>query len=175
MTTALLQKGFRPFFLLAALYGAAAAPLWLLVQPGNLRPAGPLQGAVWHAHEMIFGYTLAVIAGFLLTATENWTGRTTARSWSLLTLVAAWVGARVLLWVGGPLGPIVDIAFVLLLVVALGRAILGTKNWRNAPLLGVVLVLALVNTAVYAAVQTGRVDLAMLALRSSVYLVAVIL
>ena len=85
---ALAAKGFRPFFLLAAAYAAAIVPLWLLALAGMVRSTDYLAGSVWHAHEMIFGFAVAVIAGFLLTAVGNWTGRETATGSSLIALAA---------------------------------------------------------------------------------------
>ena len=67
---ALFALGFRPFYLLAGAYAALSVPLWALQYSGALPAGNPL----WHAHEMLFGYTFAVIAGFLLTAVRNWTG-----------------------------------------------------------------------------------------------------
>jgi uncharacterized protein involved in response to NO len=64
----LLAYGFRPFFLLAALFAALAIPLWLAAYVGAVTPKAPLPASLWHGHEMLFGYTLAVVAGFLLTA-----------------------------------------------------------------------------------------------------------
>jgi uncharacterized protein involved in response to NO len=66
--------GFRPFFLLAAMFAAAAAPVWILIYQGVLDPAPHLPPTIWHAHEMIFGFAIAVVAGFLLTASSHWTG-----------------------------------------------------------------------------------------------------
>jgi uncharacterized protein involved in response to NO len=73
-----LAKGFRPFFLLAGGFAALVVVLWLLALAGGLRVDGYLGPMFWHAHEMVFGFTVAVIAGFLLTAAGNWTGRETA-------------------------------------------------------------------------------------------------
>jgi uncharacterized protein involved in response to NO len=72
---AVLSYGFRPFFLLGAAFAAIAIPFWLLMLANGVAPEGPFQGMRWHAHEMIFGYLAAIIAGFALTAVPNWTGR----------------------------------------------------------------------------------------------------
>src|SRR5687767_9985161 len=81
-----LALGFRPFFLLAALGALLLVPYWLAVLLGAVTWTSPLPPTLWHAHEMLFGYTCAVIAGFLLTAAQNWTGHATARGGSLLAL-----------------------------------------------------------------------------------------
>ena len=74
-TTPLFALGFRPFFLAGALYAALAVPAWAAIYAGHLRPSGILQARRWHAHEMLFGFFCAIVAGFLLTASQNWTGK----------------------------------------------------------------------------------------------------
>src|SRR5262249_38732822 len=85
---AVAGKGFRPFFGLAALFALAIVPLWLLVLRGAVRPSLALDPATWHAHEMVFGFVVAVVAGFLLTAVGNWTQRETLVGAPLLALAA---------------------------------------------------------------------------------------
>src|ERR1043166_7497429 len=70
-----LLLGFRPFSLLASIFAALSIPLWAMQYAGWL-PGSPL-GPLWHAHEMLFGFTMAVVAGFLLTAVRNWTAQPT--------------------------------------------------------------------------------------------------
>jgi uncharacterized protein involved in response to NO len=92
---ALFALGFRPFYLLASIFAALSVPLWAL-QFAGLLPRPYLSGVVWHAHEMLFGFTLAVIVGFLLTAGRNWTNLPTPTGAKLCALVALWLLARVL-------------------------------------------------------------------------------
>ena len=73
----LLALGFRPFYLVAAIFAVAAVPLWVLSFLGAAPTGNYLHGLTWHSHEMIFGFAPAVIAGFLLTAVRNWTGQPT--------------------------------------------------------------------------------------------------
>src|SRR6202165_4379394 len=87
---ALFALGFRPFYLLAGAYAALSVPLWALQYSGALPAGHPL----WHAHEMLFGYTFAVIAGFLLTAVRNWTGLPTPSGALLAAIAALWLSAR---------------------------------------------------------------------------------
>jgi uncharacterized protein involved in response to NO len=92
---ALWQLGFRPFFLLASSFAALSIPLWALQFSGWLaRPY--LDGPMWHAHEMLFGFTLAVIVGFLFTAGRNWANRPTPSGAPLAALALLWVAGRVL-------------------------------------------------------------------------------
>lgn len=147
--TALLQKGFRPFFLLASLFAALAIPLWLAMLAGELTPPGAV-GTRWHAHEMLFGYTVAVIAGFLLTAVENWTKRPTLRGAPLLGLALLWVAGRVAVALGNSLLETValvsDLAFLPMLAVALARPLIAARNQRNYGFLGLLTLLFVANT-----------------------------
>lgn len=131
---ALAAKGFRPFFLLAALFAASVLPIWLLALSGLVRPDAYFDAFAWHAHEMVFGYAAAVIAGFLLTAAANWTSRETLVGPPLLACAALWVAARVALVLPGlPRGvpAALDLAFLPVVAAAIARPILATKNHRN--------------------------------------------
>jgi len=87
--------GFRPFYLLASVFAAMSVPLWAAQVSGWL-PAPYLRGPMWHGHEMLFGYTLAVVAGFLLTAVRNWTAQPTVSGGALMALAALWMAGRIL-------------------------------------------------------------------------------
>jgi uncharacterized protein involved in response to NO len=132
---ALLAKGFRPFFLLAAGYAALALPVWLVLfaTAGDAVPYfGPMY---WHAHEMVFGFAVAVIAGFLLTATSNWTSLETAVGPALGALVVLWLAGRVAMLTAhllpAGLGAALDLAFLPALAIACGRPIARARNLRN--------------------------------------------
>ncbi len=120
---ALFRLGFRPFFLGAAAFAAGVMLYWMgalaLGWPFQLDEIAP---ATWHAHEMIFGYSLAVIAGFLLTAVMNWTGVQTLNGGPLVALFLLWVAARLLplVWIDLPLAlyAAIDCLFGLLLFAA---------------------------------------------------------
>jgi uncharacterized protein involved in response to NO len=150
---AVLAKGFRPFFLLAAVYAVIALPAWLLVFANGLDPAAYLGPMYWHAHEMVFGFTVAVIAGFLLTAVANWTGRETAAGLPLALLALLWVLGRIAVPLGdalpAPLAAIVDLAFLPALALACARPMLKSKNARNYPFLAVLLALSLSNLGIH--------------------------
>ncbi len=150
---ALLAKGFRPFFLLAALYACAIVPIWIFVVSGVLPPSTYVEAWSWHAHEMIFGYATAVIAGFLLTAVGNWTKRETAVGAPLLGLAALWVLGRLAMSVAGSLprgvAAVADLAFLPALFVALARPIVAARDRRNFLMLAVVAVLFAANLVVH--------------------------
>ncbi len=132
----ILQYGFRPFFFLAALYAAAAVPLWLWANAGGPAPSGPFGALGWHAHEMIFGYLGAVLAGFILTAIPNWTGRLPLSGWPLAFLVALWCAGRfssAFLTASVP-AMVVDLAFPAVLAFAVWREVLAGRNWKNVPM-----------------------------------------
>lgn len=128
----LFALGFRPFFLLASLSGSLLMLLWLLTLTYGLSWPGIPDPLAWHRHEMLFGYTGAVVAGFLLTATRRWTGRSTPDGWPLAVLVGIWLAARLLpLLVNLPwLYVSVDLAFWLGLLLSLWHT-LRTAEWRN--------------------------------------------
>lgn len=150
---ALLTVPFRPFFLLAGLFAAFGVPLWLLIRSGDLAYGGPLGGNLWHGHEMVFGFAVAVFAGFLLTAAQNWTGRTTVRGFPLAAVALLWVAGRVLLLVPDEdmlwPGIVVDTLFLPAVAVLLLRPLLLTGNRRNVLFPVGLLVLAALNLAVH--------------------------
>lgn len=121
-----LALGFRPFYLLAGAYAALAVPLWFAQYAGWLPAADPL----WHAHEMLFGYAFAVIAGFLLTAVRNWTALPTPSGAALGVIAALWVAARALAFHSLFLSSLADVAFAIALAWGIGRPILLSRN-RN--------------------------------------------
>jgi uncharacterized protein involved in response to NO len=152
---ALANKGFRPFFLLAAVFAIAIVPLWLLVLNGTLATTAYLDGGSWHAHEMIFGFVAAVVAGFLLTAVGNWTQRETAVGGPLLALAGLWLAGRVAMalssWLPPLLTAFVDSAFLPALLVVLARPIVAAKNRRNFVVLAIVAAFSLVNVIMHLA------------------------
>jgi uncharacterized protein involved in response to NO len=128
---ALWELGFRPFYLLASVFAALSIALWALQFAGWLGTAY-LQGPAWHAHEMLFGFTLAVVTGFLFTAGRNWTGQPTPTGLALAALALLWVAGRVLVltpW--GWATAIVNTAFTLSVAIALARPLLASRNRRN--------------------------------------------
>lgn len=140
----LAAKGFRPFFLLAAVFAASILPIWLLALSGIVRPDAYFDLFGWHSHEMLFGFATAVISGFLLTAAANWTSRETLAGPSLLLLGLVWASARVALVI--PHLPRVipaatDLVFLPAVAIAIGRPIVATKNYRNLVMVGVLVAL----------------------------------
>lgn len=148
-----LRLGFRPMYLLAGLYAVVHPPLWLAVYTGSLDAAPRITPAQWHAHEMLFGYTAAVIAGFLLTAVPNWTARPTPTGKPLALLAGLWLAGRIA-WLPGMPWPawaaaLVDSAFLPAVVAALLPPLVGARNRRNYGFPVILLALAAANLAVH--------------------------
>jgi uncharacterized protein involved in response to NO len=128
---AVWNLGFRPFYLLASGFAAASIALWVLQYAGILAIAY-LHGAAWHGHEMIFGYALAVIAGFLFTAVRNWTGRPTPSGGWLIAVCTLWLAGRVL--VLSPFGlaaALVSAAFPIAVGIGIAVPLVQSGNKRN--------------------------------------------
>lgn len=139
---ALWQLGFRPFYLLASTFAALSIALWSLQFTGRL-PAPYLPAPLWHAHEMLFGFTLAVVVGFLFTAGRNWTGLPTPRGAPLAALALLWVAARVLVltpW--GWASAVANAAFPLAAAVSLGIPFVRAGNRRNYFFVALLLLMA---------------------------------
>ncbi|WP_127901150.1 NnrS family protein [Solirhodobacter olei] len=145
---ALFTYGFRPFFLGGAAWAALAMALWIGMLSGSLALPTAFDPVSWHAHEFLFGYLGAVLAGFLTTAVPNWTGRLLIVGRPLAALFALWVAGRVAVAMSAVLTPAlaagVDLAFPVVFAMAIGREIVAGRNWRN---LGV---LALLSTFILA-------------------------
>lgn len=146
---AILTYGFRPFFFGAGLWAALAMVLWVPMLSGDLTLPTAFDPVSWHAHEFLFGYLGAVIAGFLLTAVPNWTGRLPVVGWSLGGLFALWLIGRAAVAVSlylPPLGvALADLALPLALAAVIGREIVAGKNWRNLIVLAMLGVMTLGN------------------------------
>jgi uncharacterized protein involved in response to NO len=145
-------QGFRPFFLGAGSFAILSVILWLGLYGLHWQLLPPHYPPLWwHMHEMIFGYTLAVIAGFLLTAVKNWTQITPAPPIILKVLVVLWLVARLLPFSPLPnyLVALADLSFDLLLVILIGKSLLKAKNYKQLPILGFLSALTLTNGFFY--------------------------
>jgi uncharacterized protein involved in response to NO len=101
---ALLSYGFRPFFLAAGAWAALGILFWLPLYTGQITFQSGFSPLDWHIHEMIYGYVAAAVAGFLLTAIPNWTGRLPVSGWPLGLLALLWVAGRAAILVSGVIG-----------------------------------------------------------------------
>ena len=134
-TSAFLSHGFRPFFLSAGLWAPLGIALWVAMLWGYLDLPLAFDPVSWHAHEALFGYLGAVLAGFLLTAVPNWTGRPPLAGWPLLGLLALWVAGRMAVAASDWFPPLAVAALDLSCLVVLGayvlREVVAGRNWRN--------------------------------------------
>ncbi len=150
---ALFELGFRPFFLVSALLALLIQPLWLMVWMEWLVLPGYYGAMGWHAHEMLYGYSAAVIAGFLLTAGSNWVGRPMLKGWPLALLVVLWAVARLLPFfpfVAGGVIALVDLLFLPVVALIMLRPVIKAKQWRNIVFPILVFIMAIGNAMVHA-------------------------
>ena len=160
---ALFSYGFRVFFLCASLWATFGVFIWLPIYLGYAPFVTAFVPRDWHVHEMIFGYAAAAIAGFLLTAIPNWTGRLPVNGWPLAGLAALWLAGRIAILASSSLGPLVtaaiDVSFLATLAFVCAREIVAGKNWRNLRVLGVIAALTAANVFFHAEVHViGAAD-----------------
>ena len=151
-THALWQLAFRAGFLAAAIFAVIAMGRWLywMLWPHTWQASIPPNW--WHAHEMIFGFAMPVVAGFLLTAVAAWTGLPGTRGWRLQLLFGLWLVARALLWLApqwNALAWLAETLFLLGIAIELGQRVWARRQWRNLLFLPVLLILMLLNSASY--------------------------
>lgn len=137
--TAVFSYGFRPFFLFGSLYAAVLIMIWVPWFLGLLSLPTDFPPVSWHAHELLFGYVGAAMAGFLLTAVPNWTGRKPITGWFLVALFTLWIAGRLAVAVSSTIGfslaSAVALAFPICLVGAIAFEIFAARNWRNLKIL----------------------------------------
>ncbi|HFQ5286786.1 TPA: NnrS family protein [Vibrio vulnificus] len=150
-----LRLGFRPFFLLGSVYAIIAIAVWVWIfqtgQPTQLQ----VPGLWWHVHEMLFGFAMAIVAGFLLTAVQNWTGINGTKHYRLALLVALWLLPRILLWTPVPLWltSSIEALFLALVALEIGSRVVQTKGWRNLFFVPLFLLAIGANFASYATIK----------------------
>jgi uncharacterized protein involved in response to NO len=173
---AVLNLGFRPFFAAAAVFAVFSMTVWMGVYVfGGQWPLAGLSAVSWHAHEMLYGYGMAVIAGFLLTAVKNWTGVQTLHGMPLLLLFLLWLTARVLLLLGdaGMLvwAAVADGLFNLSLLAALCWPVFKVRQFKQVGILSKIMLLMLANLLFYAGVLEWYPWGVQAGLTSGVYLI----
>lgn len=146
----LFSFGFRPFFLFSAAWAAVAVPIWVASMSLGDGTVGGMDGRLWHIHEMLFGYLAGVIAGFLLTAVPNWTGRLPVTGLRLAGLFGLWVAGRAAGFLPADLAvpaAVIDSAFLVVFAGLICREVLAAGNARNLPVCLLVSALAAANIA----------------------------
>ncbi len=156
---AIFSFGFRPFFLFGALWVVVAMVLWLASLAGIIGLPTRFDPVSWHAHEFLFGYLGAILAGFLLTAVPNWTGRLPLVGWPLAALFALWVAGRVavLFSTVAPslLVVTIDLAFPVVLAAMILQEIIAGRNWRNLIVLALLAVFTMANSLFHIEAMRG--------------------
>jgi uncharacterized protein involved in response to NO len=173
----LFGRGFRPFFLLASAHAVVFVPIWLCVGLGWIAPPKWLWLTVWHAHEMIFGFCAAAIAGFLLTSVPAWTGTAALAGGRLAGLAALWLAGRVVMAAAGRapwLAAAVDLAFLPVLALAIGPPIYRAGVRHNFGFPIGILALAAANALMHAEALGASAGTAAVGLRAGVDLVALL-
>ncbi|WP_172969905.1 MULTISPECIES: NnrS family protein [unclassified Salinivibrio] len=155
-----LRLGFRPFFLFGALYSCLVIIIWsgLYTHPGMVSLTVP--SLWWHAHEMLFGFSMAIVGGFLMTAVQNWTGVPGTRGLKLFAIFSLWLLARLSFWVDVPIWSslVLDTLFMACVAWSLGYRVVVTKRQRNYLFIPILAVAALLNALSYG-VMLGEVSL----------------
>jgi len=150
----LFALGFRAFFALAGLAALILIVFWNAIFNGTLTSEHYYPNNYWHAHEMLLGYAVAVIAGFLLTAVKNWTGKPTLTGDPLASLCLLWLYGRILPFYAGLLPDaliaLVDFAFLPTLAYQVSKPIIEAKQYRNLFFIGLIMLLALGNGLIHA-------------------------
>lgn len=150
----LFALGFRAFFALAGLAALVLIVFWNSIYNGTLTSEHYYPNNYWHAHEMLLGYAVAVIAGFLLTAVKNWTGKPTITGDQLASLCLLWLYGRILPFYAGALPDaliaLVDFSFLPILAYQVSKPIIQAQQFKNLFFIGLLLLLALGNGLIHA-------------------------
>lgn len=173
----LWRLGFRPFFVAGALFALLAVALWAAVLHGLTNPEVPGGMLAWHRHEMPFGFGLAIIAGFLLTAVQNWTGRPGLSGGPLISLFGVWLAARLAWFAPAPLAMLIvlQLAFIGLFIALMARQLIAARQRNNYPILLVLSLLALCQALTLAGLAQGDDNLQRRGVLASLWLMAVML
>lgn len=176
--TPFFRLGFRPFFLLGSVLAMLAIPLWIMGLNGWFADWQPTGGwLAWHRHELLFGFAAAIIAGFLLTAVQTWTGFPGLSGKPLIVLTALWIAARVAWLVGAPVWCVVllDGLFLPLVAAQMARSVWPVRQVRNYPLVVILVLLAIANGVTLYGIATGNDQLQRQATIGGVWFVAALM
>jgi uncharacterized protein involved in response to NO len=178
----LFSHAFRPFFLLGGVFSAIAIGFWSLIFLGYL-PHPPTGNAMfWHAHEMLYGFAVAIVTGFLLTAVSAWTGRPPVSGNTLACLAASWLIGRIAMYgslrvqaTTGSLVGSLDLLFPALLCILAGREILGGRSRRNYGIFAITAFLFLLDLSYHFASATGETVYTRLSLIATVHVILLLI
>lgn len=175
----ILNLGFRIFFVGSAVFAVFTMLLWLAILQGFAPFKGAMNPFYWHGHEMVFGYALAVIAGFLLTAVKTWTNQPMPYGWKLFAIFLPWVLARIM-WMGAhsvPSNAMLVVAFVMdmlfwgLTSFAVIKAVWAARQKRQIGIIAKLVLLYIAQLAFYVGVFTSHLNMQQVSLYAALYLV----
>jgi uncharacterized protein involved in response to NO len=173
---ALFRLGFRPFYLLAAILAAVSVPLWVAMLRGWVAAPAGTGAMLWHAHEMVYGFALAVITGFVFTAARTWTGLDTPAGRQLIVRVCLWLAARILFAAGLlDLAIAVELAFLVSVGLPVARILIKTSSRRNYFLLAMLAAFAVADVLFWAALKGWLAIAPVSLIHFGVYLVATLI
>jgi len=146
---ALFTEGYRPFFFGCAVWAVISIAIWLTILAGGLNTPAEFDPIAWHAHEMIYGFAVAAMAGFLLTAIPNWTGCFPLQGLPLALLFLLWCAGRAAMAMSWSLGVLptaaIDLSFLAVFLSVAAREVFAGRNWRNLPALAALFLLLIGN------------------------------
>ena len=178
MESPILQNSFRPFFIVAGIWATLAVPFWILNYFGILIVADNFDILLWHQHEMLYGFIVAAITGFILTAIPNWTGRLPIKNKPLGFLVFLWIIGRIgfltIPIIGAKVVALMDLPFLIVLVLVILREIVSGKNWRNLPVIILISLFTLGNILVHLQLL-DVIESAELGIRLSIFVLSILL
>ncbi len=175
----ILRLAFRPLFFLGTLFSIGAIGWWLHFWSAPLQWT-PYGGAVWwHGHEMLFGFGIAIVTGFLLTAVRTWTGVPGIRGKWLAALVLIWITARLLISFASGINhwiiASIDVSYLIFSAIAMAYPVIKVKQWRNLMFVPILLILASLNAASHWSVVNNQPTLAMQSLHATIMLFTLII
>ncbi|MFT6985083.1 MAG: hypothetical protein ACJAT7_000890 [Psychromonas sp.] len=145
----LFRLAFRPFFLAGAVFSLVSMLVWGLLLSAKITLPSLLPASLWHAHEMLFGFAGAIILGFLLTAVQNWTGYPGLKGKKLAALLFLWLAGRIAMFALPPpfywLTFILELSWMPLAALVLGKAVIHAKQWRNLFFVPLLLLMSILN------------------------------
>jgi uncharacterized protein involved in response to NO len=171
----LFRLGFRPFFLAGSIFSAVSILLWILLLNGVITLPSQLPPTLWHAHEMLFGFTGAIILGFLLTAVQNWTGSPGLKGRKLIGLFTIWLCARITLFVLPSqwlwFAFILEISWMPIAAILLATAIISAEQWKNLFFAPLLMIMSLLNAISLISMQSYHYVMAQQAIWCMLFLV----
>ena len=152
---AYLRLGFRPFFFLGSLYAVIAIVAWVIMFQNGQPEMLKVPALWWHVHEMLFGFSMAIVVGFVLTAVQTWTGVNGTKHYRLAVLVGLWLAPRILFWTPAPLWLIssVEALFLIFAAYEIGFRVVKSKGWKNLFFIPLFILAIVANFASYATIK----------------------